>query len=92
MCSMSDKSLKLSSKGFKNKLKHVWLKWRLFDKRDKCPKTQSAHPGGVHPAILIESEKEQAKEGWSGRVKYLEEAKQEAELIPIMKDINDIDH
>ena len=42
--------------------------------------------------LLIESEKEQAKEGWSDRVKYLEEAKQEAELISTMKDVNDIDH
>ena len=31
-------------------------------------------------------------EGWSDRVKYLEEAKQQAELIFIMKDVNDIDH
>ena len=31
-------------------------------------------------------------EGWSDCVKYLEEAKQQAELISIMKDVNDIDH
>ena len=41
--------------------------------------------------LLIESEKKQAMEGWSDRVKYLEEAKQQAELISIMKDVNDID-
>ena len=42
--------------------------------------------------LLIESEKKQAMEGWSDHVNYLEEAKQEAELISIMKDVNNIDH
>ena len=42
--------------------------------------------------LLIESEKKQAKEGWRDRVRYLEEAKEQAECISIMKDVNDIDH
>ena len=31
-------------------------------------------------------------EGWSDRLKYLEKSKKQAELISIMKDVNDIDH
>ena len=43
--------------------------------------------------LLIESEKKkQAKEGWSDCIKYLEESEKQAELISIMKDVNDIDH
>jgi hypothetical protein len=41
--------------------------------------------------ILIMSEKRQAKEGWKERAKYLETAKEQAELLAITKDANDID-
>jgi hypothetical protein len=41
--------------------------------------------------LLIESEKQQAKEGWKNRVKYLETTKEQAKLLAIMKDTHDID-
>ena len=41
--------------------------------------------------LLINSEKQQAKEGWLDRVKYLETTKEQAELLAIMKDAHDIE-
>ena len=41
--------------------------------------------------LLINSEKQQAKEGWMERVQYLEDTKQQAELLALMKDANDVD-
>ena len=37
--------------------------------------------------LLIESEKNEAKEGWNGRVQYYEEAKRQAEILSEAKDL-----
>jgi hypothetical protein len=41
--------------------------------------------------LLINSEKQQAKDGWMDRVKYLETTKEQAKLLAIMKDAHDVD-
>lgn len=41
--------------------------------------------------ILIESEISQAKEGWQDRVRYLTKTKDEALLLAVVGDVNDID-
>ena len=41
--------------------------------------------------LLINSEKQEAKEGWMDRVKYLETTMEQAELLAIMKDAHDVD-
>ena len=38
--------------------------------------------------LLIESEKNEAKEGWKQRVQYYEEAKRKAEMLAKVKDVN----
>ena len=38
--------------------------------------------------LLIESEKNEAKEGWKQRVQYYEEAKRQAEMLAKVKDVN----
>ena len=40
---------------------------------------------------MIESEEKQAKEGWHDRVKYLHDVKEQAILLEVVNDDNDID-
>ena len=41
--------------------------------------------------LLINSEKQEAKEGWMDRVKYLKTTKEQAEFLAIMKEAKDAD-